>query len=50
MQYFVLGLEHGATNCCLKPIEIDELVEKIILACKEAGQVCRLARTCGARC
>ncbi len=39
LQSSILGLEHGASNYCLKPIEIDELVEKIIIACKEAGQV-----------
>jgi DNA-binding response OmpR family regulator len=39
LQSSILGLEHGATNYCLKPIELDELVEKIIIACKEAGQV-----------
>ena len=26
------GLEHGASDYCLKPIELDELVEKIIIA------------------
>lgn len=39
LQSSILGLEHGASNYCLKPIELDELVEKIIIACKEAGQV-----------
>jgi len=38
LQSSILGLEHGATNYCLKPIELDELVEKIIIASKEAGQ------------
>lgn len=38
LQSSILGLEHGASNYCLKPIELDELVEKIIIACKEAGQ------------
>jgi DNA-binding response OmpR family regulator len=39
LQSSILGLEHGASNYCLKPIELEELVEKIIIACKEAGQV-----------
>ena len=31
------GLEHGASDYCLKPIELDELVEKIIIAYQDAG-------------
>ena len=27
----VQGLEHGASDYCLKPIELDELVERIII-------------------
>lgn len=37
VQSSILGLEHGAANYCLKPIELDELIERIIIACKEAG-------------
>lgn len=29
-------LEYGANDYCLKPIELDELVEKIKIACKNA--------------
>lgn len=36
LQASIMGLEHGASDYCLKPIELDELVEKIIIACKEA--------------
>lgn len=36
LQASIQGLEHGASDYCLKPIELDELVEKIIIACKEA--------------
>ncbi len=32
MHTSLLGLEHGASDYCLKPIELDELVEKIIIA------------------
>lgn len=32
------GLEHGASDYCLKPIEFDELVEKIIIAFNDAGR------------
>lgn len=39
LEVSILGLEHGASNYCLKPIELDDLVEKIIIACKEAGQL-----------
>lgn len=38
MQASLQGLEHGASDYCLKPIELDELVEKIIIAYHEAGQ------------
>ena len=31
------SLEFGAYDYCLKPIELDELIEKITLAWKEAG-------------
>ena len=37
LQASIMGLEHGASDYCLKPIELDELVEKIIIACKEAN-------------
>lgn len=37
LQASVWGLEHGASDYCLKPIELDDLVEKIIIAYKEAG-------------
>ncbi|MCK9386859.1 MAG: response regulator [Sulfuritalea sp.] len=37
LQASVWGLEHGASDYCLKPIELDELVEKIIIAHKETG-------------
>ncbi|MBA3032511.1 MAG: response regulator [Gammaproteobacteria bacterium] len=36
LQASIQGLEHGASDYCLKPIELDELVEKIIIACKDA--------------
>lgn len=36
LQASVRGLEHGASDYCLKPIELDELVEKIIIAYKDA--------------
>ncbi len=36
LQASIQGLEQGASDYCLKPIELDELVEKIIIACKEA--------------
>jgi two-component system OmpR family response regulator len=35
LQASIQGLEHGASDYCLKPIELDELVEKVIIACKE---------------
>lgn len=31
----LLGIEQGASDYCLKPIELDELVEKIRLALRE---------------
>jgi len=37
MQASLQGLEHGASDYCLKPIEFDELVEKIIIAFNDAG-------------
>lgn len=36
MQASLQGLEHGASDYCLKPIEFDELVEKIIIAFNDA--------------
>ena len=38
MQAGVQGIELGASDYCLKPIELDELVEKIQIALKEAGR------------
>ena len=35
MQSSVRGLQYGASDYCLKPIELDELIEKMIIACKE---------------
>ncbi|MDF1592660.1 MAG: response regulator [Desulfurivibrionaceae bacterium] len=35
MQTGLRGLEYGAGDYCLKPIELDELLEKIEIACKE---------------
>lgn len=32
------GLEYGASDYCLKPIELDELLEKILIACKESNE------------
>jgi two-component system, OmpR family, response regulator len=37
MQSSVKGLQYGASDYCLKPIELSELVEKIIIAYKDAG-------------
>ncbi len=37
LQASVHGLEHGASDYCLKPIDLDELVEKIIIAYKDAA-------------
>lgn len=39
MQASLQGLEHGASDYCLKPIEFDELVEKIIIAYNDAGRM-----------
>lgn len=36
MQSSVRGLQFGASDYCLKPIELTELVEKIIIAHKDA--------------
>ncbi|MCK7577515.1 MAG: response regulator [Chromatiales bacterium] len=38
MQASLQGLEHGASDYCLKPIEFDELVEKVIIAYNDAGR------------
>jgi DNA-binding response OmpR family regulator len=37
MQASLQGLERGASDYCLKPIELDELVEKLIIAYNDAG-------------
>ncbi len=37
LQASVQGLDHGASDYCLKPIELDELVEKLIIAFNEAS-------------
>ena len=37
LQASLQGLEHGASDYCLKPIEFDELVEKVIIAYNEAA-------------
>ena len=37
MQASLQGLEHGASDYCLKPIEFEELVEKIIIAYNDAS-------------
>jgi len=39
MQASLHGIEQGASDYCLKPIELDELVERIIIAHKEAAGV-----------
>jgi two-component system OmpR family response regulator len=36
LQAGLQGIAHGASDYCLKPIELDELVEKIRIAVKEA--------------
>lgn len=36
MQTGLQGIEQGASDYCLKPIELDELVEKIRIAVKDA--------------
>lgn len=38
LQASLQGLEHGASDYCLKPIEFDELVEKVIIAYNDAGR------------
>lgn len=37
MQAGLKGMEYGADDYCLKPIELDELVEKLLIALREAG-------------
>lgn len=37
LQASMQGLERGASDYCLKPIELDELVEKLIIAFNEAA-------------
>jgi two-component system, OmpR family, response regulator len=37
LQASLWGLEHGASDYCLKPIELDELIEKIIIAYQDAA-------------
>ena len=37
MQDGIKGMEYGANDYCLKPIELDELVEKLLIALREAG-------------
>lgn len=37
LQASMQGLERGASDYCLKPIELDELVEKLIIAYNEAA-------------
>ncbi|HET8539935.1 MAG TPA: response regulator [Anaeromyxobacter sp.] len=37
MQAGLEGIEQGASDYCLKPIELEELVEKIRIAVREAG-------------
>lgn len=37
LQASLLGLQQGASDYCLKPIELDELVEKMIIAFNDAG-------------
>lgn len=36
IQMGVKGIENGAYDYCLKPIELDELIEKINIACNAA--------------
>lgn len=38
LQTGLIGLEYGASDYCLKPIELDVLVEKIIIAYHDAGE------------
>jgi two-component system, OmpR family, response regulator len=37
VQSGIKGIEYGAYDYCLKPVEFDELVEKIGVACRDAG-------------
>lgn len=37
VQASVQGLERGASDYCLKPIELDELVEKLVIAHRAGG-------------
>ena len=37
VQSGIQGIEYGAYDYCLKPVEFDELVEKIMVAFREAG-------------
>lgn len=37
MQAGLDGIALGASDYCLKPIELDELVEKLLIAVKDAG-------------
>jgi DNA-binding response OmpR family regulator len=37
----IKGLEYGANEYCMKPIELDELLEKITIAWHEASRVAR---------
>jgi two-component system, OmpR family, response regulator len=37
MEAGLRGIEQGASDYCLKPIELEELVEKIWIAVKDAG-------------
>jgi DNA-binding response OmpR family regulator len=38
MQSSVRGLQYGASDYCLKPIELSELVEKIIIAYQDTDE------------
>lgn len=38
MQAGLQGMEYGANDYCLKPIELDELVEKLLIALREVGR------------
>ena len=38
MRAGLMGMEHGANDYCLKPIELDDLVEKLTIALREAGE------------
>jgi DNA-binding response OmpR family regulator len=37
LQVGLQGIEQGASDYCLKPIELEELVEKIQIAAMSAG-------------